>query len=253
MSPVHFQQTYLLNDTYPVIRQRAGRVLGGYLDDPALFAFDDLKRSLTFTSERLIPTAYTGRPRVMLLFSNPHPHSIRQGMFLSPNTRGQESLFWRAMRDAGWMDIEENTTPAQRAQICLAAGYQGPFDLIFHCYYAFPTAYPEEIREMFGEPFFSQVIEPEARDAFRRTLRETGAQAVVTFNKGIFNLVAAGRIERYVQRLIGGELIQSQVAGVEGAVPIYLTFPTGWRYHRDHRRCRQASLEAIRAALLKEN
>ena len=146
MSDINFQRTYLLNETYKSIKERAIQVLDKYLGYPDLITFNDLDRSVTFSSERLIPTTSTIRPRIMLLFSNPHPHSVYQGMFLSPNTKGRENLFWPVMSDAGWLPIsEENRNPKQLADICLKAKYQGPFELIFYCYYAFPTNYPEDI------------------------------------------------------------------------------------------------------------
>jgi hypothetical protein len=51
--------------------------------------------------------------------------------------------------------------------------------------------------------------------------------AVVTFNKGVFNLVAKDRVDRYIARLQAGELIRIRIAGVEPAIPIFLTYPTG--------------------------
>jgi len=87
------------------------------------------------------------------------------------------------MEAAGWLSIaEENRHPKQLADICLKASYQGPFELIFHCYYAFPTDYPEDIKKIFGTEFFNQVIEPEAANEFKQTVQETGVEAVVTFN-----------------------------------------------------------------------
>ncbi len=250
MPTINFQRTYLLSETYENIKERAIQVLGRYLGYPALITFNDLDRSVTFSTERLIPNTSTNRPRVMLLFSNPHPHSVHQGMFLSPNTKGRENLFWSAMGDAGWITItEENRNPKQLADICLKAEYQGPFDLIFYCYYAFPTNYPEDISRIFGKEYFSQFIEPEAMDEFRKTIQETSVEAVVTFNKGVFNQVSKDRIERYVERLMEGELIQSQINGIDRYVPIFLTFPTGWRYHRQHRQFRKASLDTIRTAI----
>jgi hypothetical protein len=190
----------------------------------------------------------------MLLFSNPHPHSVHQGMFLSPNTKGRENLFWPVMGEedegAGWLSIAaENRNPKQLADICLKANYQGPFELIFYCYYAFPTDFPEDIRRIFGRMYFSQFIEPEAIDEFRKTIQETSVEAVVTFNKGIFNLVSKDQIERYVERLVESELIQSQIKGIDRYVPIFLTFPTGWRYRRQYRQFRKASLDTIRTAI----
>ena len=78
---------------------------------------------------------------------------------------------------------------------------------------------------------------------------KSSVEAVVTFNKGIFNLVSKDRIERYVKRLKDGELIQSQINGIDRNVPIFLTFPTGWRYHKEYKKFRKDSLELIRPAI----
>ena len=250
MPSINFQRAYLLSEEYESIKERANQILDKYLGYPDLIKFNDSDRSVTFSTERLIPTASTNRPRVMLLFSNPHPHSVHQGMFLSKSTKGQENLFWPVMEDAGWITIpEKNRTPKQLADICLEVNYQGPFDLIFYCYYAFPTNYPEDISKIFGKEYFSQFIEPEAIDEFRKTIQETSVEAVVTFNKGIFNLVSKDQIEHYVERLVEGELIQSQIKGIDRYVPIFLTFPTGWLYHKQYMQFRKASLDTIRTAI----
>ena len=254
LSSINFQRTYLLSEAYESIKERAIQVLDKYRKYPDLITFNDLDRSVTFSTERLIPTASTNRHRVMLLFSNPHPHSIHQGMFLSPNTKGRENPFWSVMGEgdegAGWLPIAEgNRDPEQLADICLKANYQGPFELIFYCYYAFPTDFPEQIRRIFGREHFSQFIEPEAIDEFRKTIKETSVEAVVTFNKGIFNLVSKDQFERYIERLMEGKLIQSQIKDIDRYVPIFLTFPTGWRYHRHYRQFRKASLDTIRTAI----
>ena len=91
----------------------------------------------------------------------------------------------------------------------------------------------QKISEEYLERSISgKFIEPEAIDEFRKTIQETSVEAVVTFNKGIFNLVSKDRIERYIERLMEGELIQSQIKGIDRNIPIFLTFPTGWRYHK---------------------
>lgn len=242
-----------MREDYESIKKRAIQVLGKYLGYPDLITFNDLSRCVTFISERLIPLSDTNRPHVMLLFSNPHPHSVHQGMFLSPNTIGRENLFWSAMGDAGWLPIEmNNRNPKQLAGICLEVKYQGPFDLIFYCYYAFPTAIPEDISRIFGNKYFNQVIEPEASNEFWKTIQETPVEAIVTFNKGIYNLVSKDPIERYIGQLMQGELIQSQIKGIDRYLPIFLTYPTGWRYHRQYRQFRKASLEKIKIAISNE-
>jgi hypothetical protein len=250
MPGIVYQRTYLLNEAYEGIKERANQILDKWLVYPDLITFDDFDRSVVFPTERLIPTSSTNRPRVMLMFSNPHPHSVHQGMFLSPNTRGRENSFWPVMRDAGWLPIaEENRIPERLAAICLKAEYPGPFELIFYCYYAFPTDYPEDIGRIFGGKHFSQFIETEAIGELRTTIQDTSVEAVVTFNKGIFNLVSRDHLDRYVERLMEGELIQSQVSGIDRYIPLYLTFPTGWRYHRQYMQFRKASLDTIRTAI----
>ena len=171
-------------------------------------------------------------------------------MFLSPSTKGRESLFWPVMDDAGWLSVEgKPRSPKQLADICIKAEYRGPFELIFYCYYTFPTDYPEDIRRIFGREYFSQLIAPEAADEFRETIQETSVEAVVTFNKGIFNLVSEDHIERYIERLKAGELIQSQIKGIDRTFSIFLTYPTGYRYHKEYRQFRKASLDKIKRAI----
>jgi hypothetical protein len=247
---INFKKTYKLNEVYESVEERAKHLLGNYLSDPGLLVFNEADRSITFSSERLIPTGSTNRPRVMLLFSNPHPHSIQEGMFLSPTTKGHENSFWPIMEDAGWLPIPKaNRDPKQLAEICLKANYEGPFELIFYCYYAFPTNYPEDIRKIFGSSYFSQCIEPETMEDFKETIQDTSVQAVVTFNKGIFNLVSGKQVERYINDLKEGRLIQGQIKAIDKDIPIFLSFPTGWHYHKDYKQLRKDSLVRIRNAI----
>jgi hypothetical protein len=250
MSSTNFLRTYPLDQEHETIKERAVHHLGDYLEDSELISFDDQEKCVNFTSERLIPTATKNRPRVMLLFSNPHPYSVQQGMFLSPNSRGQENLFWPVMYDAGWLPIpKEDRTPDNLREICLNVDYDGPFEFIFYCYYAFPTNYPEEIRKIFGKEYFERVIEPEAINEFKKTVKDNRVDAVVTFNKGVFNLVAKDRVDSYIDRLQAGEFIHSQIDGIETNVPIFLTYPTGWRYRKDYLQLRKTNLDVIRKAI----
>jgi len=202
---------------------------------------------LTFTFERLIPPVASDRMRILLLFSNPHPHSIQQGMFLSPSVKGRQSFFWTGMKDAGWFRLpEERSAPKRLAEIFLTIDYDCPFELIFYCYYVFPTRYPDDIVKLFGKEFFKEVIEPEACEGFLKIMQKEAPAAVVTFNKGVFNLVSAEPVGKYIARLKTGEVIQNQVRGVEREVPIFLTYPTGWRYDPEHREYRRKSLEGVK-------
>ncbi|MEA3327547.1 MAG: hypothetical protein U9R53_09635 [Chloroflexota bacterium] len=253
MNSVNFYRTYQLSEIYEDVKRQCEGLLSKYLEYPDLYKFNNKEKSLIFKSERLIPSKSTSRPKVILLFSNPHPHSVHQGMFLSPNTRGRENPFWETMRNTEWINFrEEALNPLQIANLCFNVEYEGPFDFVFYPYYAFPTRYPKEIKKIFGREYFKQVIEPEARDKLKRTIRETEVNAVVTFNKSIFNLVSEDHVDRYIESLINGELIESQIKVIEEEIPIFLTFPTGWRYHKEIRNLRLNHLKKIEKVISNE-
>ncbi len=113
----------------------------------------------------------------------------------------------------------------------------------------FQLIIPEDVRRIFGKEYFSQIIEPKSSDEFMQEIQEASVDAVVTFNKGIFNLVSQDPIERYIERLMDGELIQSQIKSIDRTIPVFLTFPTGWRYHKNFRYFRKGSLDRIRTAI----
>lgn len=250
MSKINFQRTYDLGESYEEIKHRAHQKLQKYWNYPNLIIFNDESKSLTFTSERLIPTDTNKRPNVMLLFSNPHPHSVHQGMFLSPTTIGRESLFWPVMKESGWLSIPNvSESPDQRADRFLRAEHEGSFNLIFYCYYVFPTDYPEDIQRIFGKKYFTEKIQPEAMNEFGRTIQDNDVKAVVAFNKQIFNRVSRQAVDRYIKRLNAGELVQSQVNFSDRTIPTFLTYPTGWRYHSDYMKLRISNLDDIRKAI----
>ena len=252
MSSIHFQSTYPLSQQYDAIKYRAPKILGKFLADPSIYHFNNQEKTLTFTSERLIPEVRSDRQRVLLLFSNPHPHSIQQGMFLSPSVNGVQSLFWQGMEDAGWFRLPETNPDARRlAEIFLKLTYESPFELLFYCYYSFPTRYPDHIVKLFRKDFFKEVIEPEAREGFIKMMQQEAPAAVVTFNKVVFNLVSTITVGKYIQKLKAGEVIQSQVRDVWRQVPIFLTYPTGWRYDKGIRDYRRKSLEGVKDLVLR--
>jgi hypothetical protein len=248
---VETRRYYSLGEEYQGIKARATKKLGEYIGDSSLVEFQDVDKKVIFTTERLSPIESTKRPHVMLLFSNPHPHSIQQGMFLSPNTKKRENLFWPCMRNAHWFSVAESERrPDQLKNIFLQVKYASPFELHFYCYYAFPTTLPSHIRAIFGERFFSQTIEPEAGADFRNTLKEAGIKAIVCFNKDIFNLVSEGRIERYIKELDNRRLVESRIKDIDEQIPIFLTYPTGWHFHENIMELRKVSLEKAMVAIL---
>jgi len=253
MKEINFQKSYSLGEEYKSIKRRAEKFLEKYLDYSGVIAFNDADKSVRFATERLIPERSFGRHPLMLLFSNPHPHSIQQGMFFSPNTKGQQSTFWSIMRRAGWFDVPESKcSPKHLRDHFLQVKYDGPFAFSFYCYYAFPTGYPDHIRKVFGESFFKRVIEHEAKAEFKKTLEQTGIESIITFNKDIFNHVAREKISTYIALLNKGKVVRGQVRDTDKDISIFLTYPTGWHYHSKYQDLRKCNLEKIREVILED-
>lgn len=200
-------------------------------------------------TEELVPSFSHRRPRVMLLFSNPHPNSIRQGMFLSPNSRNQESLFWPVMKESSWIVFSEETTPEKRAALCLKADYPGPFDLIFHCFYSFPTDYPDDIKPIFGDKFFTEHIEPNAHNELNKIVTVTNVVAIVVFNKMVFNKISTNQVKQSMATLQNNGTIMGFLNFGQKQIPVFLTYPTGWRYHKDFMALKETSMKRIEAAI----
>lgn len=250
MSDVIFKRTYQLNDNYDIVKQKAFKTLGNFADLPGVYQFNDENKSISFGSERLIPKNFSGRPRVILLLPNPHPYSVNLGMLFSPRPGGRENPVWETLRDSGWLTFNKDTqVPLEMAEMCVNVAYKGPYDFIFYPYYAFPSVFPKDIKTIFGSDFFNKIIAPEAKNDFVNTIQETNTDFVVAFNKDQFNLFTEKKIDKFIDLLIAGQLIESQVKNSKKDIPIFLTYPTGWRYHKDIKRLKKENLELIGAAI----
>ena len=154
------------------------------------------------------------------------------------------------MNDAKLIEIEEEKTdPHQLANICYNLQYQSPFDFLFYCYYAFPTDFPDDIKWIFGTDYFTKVIEPEAKEEIGEILFKNNVEKVITFNKGIFNLISKNPVKNYIRQLTQGEIIESKITKIDRNIPIFLTYPTGWRYHKNFKQLRINNITTIRAAI----
>lgn len=92
------------------------------------------------------------RPRVMLLFSNPHPESVKTGLFMSEKrSRG----FWEILRCSKQLDINHdfhwnsNDSIRKTVSLLLNSEYGGPL-LFFECLYPIPSNSPKDLRKLFG-------------------------------------------------------------------------------------------------------
>ena len=245
-NPIHFRETYELGRNYRKVKNRAKISLKGFFHYKDLFCWDDHKKRITFTSERLIPERPKGRSRVMLLFSNPHPGSILAGMFQSyklPNA------FWSNLQEAKWFTPPtQNPEVDELREIFRQVNYNSHFEYILYCYYSFPTQYPKQLPEIFGDYFYEK-IKPKAKRQINNILTKEQIQAIVTFNGQIFRLMTGENVVGYTKVLTSGKTLRKET---KKGIPIYLTFPTGWWGRFADSNIVRGNLKKIKSQLLRE-
>jgi hypothetical protein len=204
---------------------------------------DDAQRSICFQSECLLPAHDRGRPRLLLLFSNAHPESIRRGMFHTAES-GVADL-WGDLAAVGALDVADTTlrSPDLLRGSCLEVAYEGSFCLGLACYWTFPTFSPGHLKHLFGPsmepPGFGDTVGRAVRliERWRPT-------AVVSFQGGVFEGLMGRSIRGYTEELAEG-LVMGHLRTRIGMVPLFQTYPAAWRYQVGAQLLRRASLRRI--------
>ena len=235
-----------LSDRDPHRRRSYREYLDGNCEKP-VYALNDSAQSVTFQSECLVPRDDRKGPKVLLLFSNAHPESIKNGMFHT--AEGRVAALWTDLRAVRLFSGDPTTLKSAGGlrDHCLNVGYEGPFALGFACYWLFPTFHPDHLKALFG-----QAMEPPGlgnpKDRLNRLLARWQPKAIISFNGKVFEHLTGTGMKGYTNRL-RRQLIQEEYPAPDRGYPVFQTYPTGWRYHKDASGLRQASLDRIANAI----
>ena len=125
---------------------------------------------LHFLTESIHPQVTAAkRPKVMLLFSNPHPTSVELGLFMSePRSRG----FWEILSNYIWPtgNHEFRWDPdglEETVSILNKGNYEGPL-LFFECLYQIPSESPKDLTSLFDRD----------KDTFQKYLHIPGLERI---------------------------------------------------------------------------
>ncbi len=218
-----------------------------YPDGRRVYNLTKTAQSITFQSECLIPRKDRGRPRVLLLFSNPHPRSIQKGMFHSPDRR--IANLWTDLCEVGLFSAEDSVLRSPKAlrTHCLNVTYKGRFAFGFACYWVFPTSYPRDLKSLFGKTMEPPGLEdPNVR--LNRLLAKWKPKAIISFNGKVFEALTGEGTRGYTKRL-GRRLLQKKYRTLHKEYRLFQTYPTGWRYRKCAVGLRRASLRRIANAI----
>lgn len=236
-----------------------GRVAAYLLDpDPArrrsyapyigpVCELNERSESITFQSECLLPRNDRGRPRVLLLFSNAQPESIKNGMFYA--AEGKVAALWTDLCHVDLFSGDRTIlgSPDRLRSHCINLTYEGPFALGFTCYWIFPTFHPDHLKSLFGR----HMEPPGFEDTKRRLdqlLEKWQPSAIISFNAKVFEALKGVTASRYTKRL-HGHMIQAQCHAPDHEYLVFETYPAGWRFDRDAARLRQDMLRRIADAI----
>jgi hypothetical protein len=208
---------------------------------PDLYVFDDANNQIRYKTEGPLIPEDNGKIPILILLSNPHPHSVRQGMFLSPNRIGRENPFWETLRGTGYFNFKGPITP----QGMIQNKYISPFRFFMAVLFPFPTEDPTHLIDFFGVTEYNKMI-VDGRGNIKKLLTDQNIYSIICFGKTQHDIISnpQNRADSYISTLKEGNIIQEKI-WFSDKVSVYLTYPTGWRFVKNYKTFKNNSLKQI--------
>ena len=206
-----------------------------------LYTFDDVNHKIIYKTEGPLIPGNNSKTPVLILLSNPHPHSVKQGMFLSPNRIGRTNPFWDTLRDTGLFNYDGKIN----APAMIKNEYQSPFRFFMAVLFPFPTEDPKHLVDFFGKQEYEKMTEA-SRDSIKKLIVYHKIMNVICFGKTQYDLMKHSyhASDNYISVLKKGECVQDKIWFSEN-ISVYLTYPTGWRFAENHRSLKKEGLKRI--------
>ncbi|OPY18447.1 MAG: hypothetical protein A4E74_00580 [Syntrophus sp. PtaB.Bin075] len=236
-------ETLIVKANYDSVKVKIQGKLHDYRD---LFKFNDDTGQIRYPTEGPLIPHDNDRIPILILLSNPHPHSVRQGMFLSPNRIGNENPLWDTLRSTGYFNHTHRITPS----LMIENKYDSPFRIFIAVLLSFPSNFPNELPEIFGrEEYQKMIIAGKAR--IETLLKKHDIKNVICFGKTQYEIMASSSSpERYTNILRQGTIIRCSSSLSPHSISIFLTYPTGWRYDVNSRNIKVENLKKIMEIIL---
>jgi hypothetical protein len=192
---------------------------------------------LIFFSEELIPEKRDKRKSLLMVFGNPTPRSVREGMFFSFEGEKNEHRFWKHILPAKILDLKfDNALPPEernreRKRRLLDLTHHSPFRLGLCVFLTLPSRASGRwsgvagIKKLFGAKAIKKVFDDE-RDRILRIAEDflTEGSAVLTFQKDAWEGLSHEGQKYDLKLAKRGELRGTLVSN--GNIPLYGLPPT---------------------------
>jgi len=171
-----------------------------YQDLSLICEFYPSENRLSYKTERIYPSAsnYKGSIPVLFLFSNPHPVSVKTGLFLSES---HSRKFWVRLFESEpniGLDLKKwnNSTPKMLGDMMLQGKYESRFIIYFHCLYPIPTNQLADLYGLFGKGTdLWRQIEKDSLKELSLLLENESINHVVVFTSAIYQLLTDASVE----------------------------------------------------------
>lgn len=162
-----------------------------------------------YYTERIHPahSEHPTRIPLLFLFSNPHPSSVRRGLFLSgPHSRA----FWQRLFESDYFQLptgeinlkwQDGSTSELLGQLMLEGKYKSKFLLYFHCLWSIPTNQVADLKRLFAsKPMLWGKIKKDSLIELRELIAHEQIKQVVVFTGEIFHLITGANKADYKGR-----------------------------------------------------
>lgn len=150
--------------------------------------FDDAAYEIKYLTEEITPVnPIEERIKVLLLFKNPHPDSVRSSLFLS---EAHSKLFWdrffevdcnqKLLTLLDGKDWIENVASA-----LMSGNYNCPFLYYFRCFYPFPSRQFADLKRLFGGApmtYKEEILDRSQKDLIAY-IKQHDIRIIITFFK----------------------------------------------------------------------
>jgi hypothetical protein len=205
-----------------------------------LYVFNDAHNQIKYKTEGPLIPEDNGKIPILILLSNPHPHSVKQGMFLSPNRIGRENPFWDTLKGTGYFNFDGKIDAA----VMVKNKYQSPFRFFMAVLLPFPSEDPKDLITILGNYEYDKIFKIAVTN-INNLICTHQIKSVICFGKLQYDSLCQRKCPtNYTSILKQGNIITKYISSLN-SYNLFLTYPTGWRFIKDFNRYKIDSLRQI--------
>ncbi len=214
------KQTLNLSDQFETIRDTI-QTQDAFLNLSSICSFDEHEKSITFKTEKIHPPKPPeNRKSVFFLFSNPHPLSVKAGMYLS---EPHSQAFWKRVFACKCMQpskkLSDSISHWSSGTIdtlsinLLHPAYSDQITLFFDCLESLPTNQYIDLKKIFrkkqGRELRKNILQNPGIEHLLKISKKNNIASWVLFSAEAYrNIIGSSKIAKYAPQRIRNAIDQ---------------------------------------------